>query len=408
MWPDRHLLELFNIELPIVQAPVAGAMDWELAVAAAEAGALGSLPCAMLNANQVREQMAKIRAHTKKPINLNFFCHTPPALNNAREARWRERLAPYYSELAIDPAAPVPSSNRTAFDPVMCEVVEETKPEVVSFHFGLPEPGLLRRLKAGRFLVMSSATTAAEARWLEACGVDAVIAQGCEAGGHRGIFLSDDIATQAGTFALVPQVVDAVKVPVIAAGGITDARGIAAAFALGAAGVQIGTAYLWCPEAKISAPHRAALKSARDDGTALTNLMTGRPARGFINRLMREVGPISEVAPEFPLAAGALAAARQGRGAGLGRLLADVGRASSLARPRYARRSIDQGARRRGARADARPRVEEVKRLRARDAQACPPRIGGRHTRRREDELLAGLREPRLRRLESGGIGGLE
>src|SRR5262249_38376959 len=160
-----------------------------------------------------------------------------------------------------------------------------------------PEAGLLQRLKAGRFLVMSSATTAAEARWLEARGVDAVIAQGYEAGGHRGIFLSDDIATQAGTFALGPQVVDAVKVPV------TDARGIAAAFALGAAGVQIGTAYLWCPEAKISAPHRAALKSARDDGTALTNLMTGRPARGIINRLMREVGPISDVAPEFPLAA---------------------------------------------------------------------------------------------------------
>src|SRR6516164_8638159 len=209
MWPDRRLLELFNIELPIVQAPVAGAMDWELAVAAAEAGALASLPCAMLN-----------------------------------------------------PDAPVPSSNRTAFNSIMCDVVEETKPDVVSFHFGLPEPALLQRLKAGRFLVMSSATTAAEARWLEARGVDAVIAQGYEAGGHRGIFLSDDIATQAGTFALVPQVVDAVKVPVIAAGAITDARGIAAAFALGAAGVQMGTAYLWCPEAKISTAHRAALKSA--------------------------------------------------------------------------------------------------------------------------------------------------
>ena len=308
MWPDRRLLELFNIELPIVQAPVAGAMDWELAAAAAEAGALGSLPCAMLNAAQVREQMAKIRAHTKKPINLNFFCHAPPVLNNAREARWRERLAPYYRELAIDPATPVPSSNRTAFDSIMCDVVEETKPDVVSFHFGLPEAGLLQRLKAAGFLVMSSATTAAEARWLDSRGVDAVIAQGYEAGGHRGVFLSDDIATQAGTFALVPQIVDAVKVPVIAAGAVTDARGIAAAFALGAAGVQMGTAYLWCPEAKISA--RAALKSARDDGTALTNLMTGRPARGFINRLMREVGPISEVAPEFPLAAGALAPLR--------------------------------------------------------------------------------------------------
>ena len=310
MWPDRRLIELFRIELPIVQAPVAGAMNWELAAEVAAAGGLGSLPCAMLNPEQVRSEMGKIRARTKNPINLNFFCHTPPVPNNAREARWRDRLAPYYRELAVDPAAPIPSSNRTAFDAVMCDVVEETKPDVVSFHFGLPAEPLLGRLKAAGFPVMSSATTAAEARWLEERGVAAVIAQGYEAGGHRGMFLSDDLAAQVGTFALIPQVVDAVKVPVIAAGGVTDARGIAAAFALGAAGVQMGTAYLWCPEAKISAPHRAALRSARDDGTAVTNLMTGRPARGFVNRVMRDIGPISDVAPEFPLAAGALAPLR--------------------------------------------------------------------------------------------------
>src|SRR5215470_7285381 len=301
MWPDRRLLELFNIELPIVQAPVAGAMDWELAVAAAEAGALASLPCAMLNPDQVREQMAKIRARTKKPVNLNFFCHTPPVLNNAREARWRERLAPYYRELAIDPAAPVPTSMRQPFNEDFCAVVEETKPGVVSFHFGLPEDGLLKRVKAAGCIVLSSATTVAEARWLEARGVDAIVAQGYEAGGHRGMFLSDDLSAQVGTFTLVPQVVDAVKVPVIAAGGITDARGIAAAFALGAAAVQIGTAFLFTPEAKISAPYRAALRDARDDGTAVTNLMTGRPARGLVNRVMREIGP--EIAPAFPLAA---------------------------------------------------------------------------------------------------------
>jgi nitronate monooxygenase len=310
MWPNNRLIDLLGIEFPIVQAPMAGAMDWELAAAAAEAGALGSLPCAMLNADQVREQMAKIRARTEKPINLGFFCHTPPVLNNAREARWRETLAPYYRELGIDPAAPVPSSNRAAFDSAFCDVVEEIKPEVVSFHFGLPEPALLKRLKALGPVVLSSATTAAEARWLEAYGADVIIAQGYEAGGHRGMFLTDDIAAQVGTFALIPQVVDAVKVPVIAAGGITDARGIAAAFALGAAGVQIGSAYLWSPEAKISAPHRAALKEAPSDSTAVTNLMTGRPARGVINRVMREIGPISDVAPEFPLAAGALAPLR--------------------------------------------------------------------------------------------------
>jgi nitronate monooxygenase len=310
MWPNNRLIDLLGIEFPFVQAPMAGAMDWELAAAAAEAGALGSLPCAMLNADQVRDQMATIRAHTENPINLNFFCHTPPVLKNEREARWRETLAPYYRELGIDPAAPVPSSNRAAFDSAFCDVVEEIKPEVVSFHFGLPEPALLKRLKALGPVVLSSATTAAEARWLEAHGADVIIAQGYEAGGHRGMFLTDDIAAQVGTFALIPQVVDAVKVPVIAAGGITDARGIAAAFALGAAGVQIGSAYLWSPEAKISAPHRAALKEAPSDSTAVTNLMTGRPARGVINRVMREIGPISDVAPEFPLAAGALAPLR--------------------------------------------------------------------------------------------------
>src|SRR5215510_212552 len=159
MWPDRRLIALFNIEIPIVQAPMAGAMDWELAAAAAEAGALGSLPCAMLNAQQVREQMGKIRARTKKPINLNFFCHTPPTLSNARETRWRERLAPYYRELGIDPAAPVPSSNRAAFNATLCDVVEEVRPQVVSFHFGLPEADLVKRVKAMGALIMSSATT---------------------------------------------------------------------------------------------------------------------------------------------------------------------------------------------------------------------------------------------------------
>jgi nitronate monooxygenase len=310
MWPDRRLIELTGIELPIVQAPMAGAMDWELAAAVAQAGALGSLPCAMLDPDAIREQVGKIRAQTGNSINLGFFCHAPPTLNNEREARWRERLAPYYRELAIDPAAPVPSSNRAAFDASFCEIVEELRPQVVSFHFGLPEPALMRRVKAAGCVILSSATTAAEARWLEARGVDAVIAQGYEAGGHRGIFLTDDLGAQVGSFALIPQIVDAVRVPVIAAGAVADARGIAAALALGAAGVQIGTAYLWCPEARISAPHRAALSSATDDGTAVTNLMTGRPARGFVNRVMREMGPISDVAPEFPLAAGALAPLR--------------------------------------------------------------------------------------------------
>ena len=319
MWPDRRLLDLFKIEHPIVLAPMAGAMDAELAIAVAQAGGLGSLPVAMLNEQQMRVQLEKFRAATDKPVNLNFFAHKPPVLNNAREHAWRERLKPYYVEFGIDPAAPVPSSNRTPFDAALCAAVEELKPEVVSFHYGLPEAALVRRVKAAGSKVMSSATTVAEARWLEANGCDAVIAQGYEAGGHRGMFLTDNLATQIGTFALVPQIVDAVKLPVIATGGIGDARAIAAALALGAAAVQIGTAFLFCPESKISAPHRAALKAARDDGTVLTNVMTGRPARGIVNRVMRELGPISDVAPEFPLAAGALAplhAKAQAQGSG--------------------------------------------------------------------------------------------
>jgi nitronate monooxygenase len=310
MWLDRRLTDLFQIELPILLAPMAGAVDFELAAAVAQAGGLGSLPCAMLDPAKALEQLMAFRARSQAKVNLNFFCHPPPELNNAREARWRERLAPYYRELGIDPAAPVPTSMRQPFDKAFCAVVEEMQPGVVSFHFGLPEEGLLKRVKAAGCAVLASATTVAEARWLEARGVDAIVAQGYEAGGHRGMFLSDDLAAQVGTFALVPQVVDAVKVPVIAAGGITDARGIAAAFALGAAAVQIGTAFLFTPEAKISAPHRTALREARDDGTAVTNLMTGRPARGLVNRVMREVGPVNEIAPAFPLAAGALAPLR--------------------------------------------------------------------------------------------------
>jgi nitronate monooxygenase len=319
MWPDRRLLDLFGIEHPIVLAPMAGAMDTDLAIAVAQAGGLASLPVAMLDEAKMRAQVATFRAATDRPLNLNFFAHKPPTLNNAREHAWREKLKPYYVEFGIDPAAPVPSTNRTPFNATLCTAVEELKPQVVSFHYGLPDAALVKRVKAAGCKVMSSATTVAEARWLEAQDCDAIIAQGYEAGGHRGMFLTDDLATQVGTFALLPQIADAVRVPVIAAGGVSDARGIAAALALGAAGAQLGTAFLFCPEAKILAPHRAALKAARDDGTALTNVMTGRPARGLINRAMRELGPISDIAPEFPLAGGALAplhAKAQAQGSG--------------------------------------------------------------------------------------------
>jgi nitronate monooxygenase len=307
MWPDRRLIELFETEFPIVLAPMAGVMDAELMVAAAEGGALGSLPCAMLSVEKAREQVNIFRQRVSAPVNMNFFCHTPADADAKREAGWKQRLAAYYKEFGVDPAAPINAANRAPFDAAMCGLVEELKPEVVSFHFGLPEQALLERVKAAGCIVMSSATIVKEAIWLEENGADVIIAQGAEAGGHRGMFLTENIAEQPGTFALVPQVVDAVKVPVIAAGGIADGRGIAAAFALGAAGVQIGTAYLRCPESRVSAPARVALAQAPDDATVITNVMTGRPARGVANRVMREVGPISPDAPAFPHAATALA-----------------------------------------------------------------------------------------------------
>jgi len=307
MWPDRRLIELFKTEFPIVLAPMAGVMDADLVIAAAQGGALGSLPCAMLSAEKACEQVKIIRQRVSAPINMNFFCHRAGDPDAGSQARWKLRLEGYYSEYGVDPAAPVNAVNRAPFDEAMCEVVEELKPEIVSFHFGLPEKSLLRRVKAAGCIVISSATIVKEAVWLEENGADAIIAQGMEAGGHRGMFLTDNIAEQPGTFALVPQVVDAVKVPVIASGGIADGRGIAAAFALGAAGVQIGSAYLRCPESKVSALARVALAQALDDSTVITNVMTGRPARGVPNRLMREVGPISPDAPAFPHAATALA-----------------------------------------------------------------------------------------------------
>jgi nitronate monooxygenase len=303
MWPDRRIIELCKTEFPIVQAPMAGVMDADLVIAAAQGGALGSLPCAMISAEKAREQVNIIRQRVSAPINLNFFCHAPVEADPAREAGWKKRLEAYHKELGLDPAVPSTAANRAPFDAAMCEVVEDLKPEVVSFHFGLPDQALLKRVKAAGCLVMGSATIVKEAIWLQENGADVIIAQGAEAGGHRGMFLTDNIAEQPGTFALVPQVVDAVKVPVIAAGGIADGRGIAAAFALGAAGVQIGTAYLRCPESKLIAPARVALAQARDDSTVITNVMTGRPARGVANRVMREVGPISPDAPAFPHAA---------------------------------------------------------------------------------------------------------
>lgn len=313
------LQQLLGVELPIIQAPMAGVQDHALAVAVSNAGGLGSLPCAMLSPQAMRRELTALLSQTDKPFNVNFFCHTPPVPDAARETAWRKLLAPYYAELGIDPSQIREGPARTPFNEEAADVLEEFRPAVVSFHFGLPAPGLLARVKSWGAKILSSATTVAEARWLEERGVDAIIAQGLEAGGHRGMFLSEDVTTQVGTMALVPQIVKAVRVPVIAAGGIADARGVAAAMALGAAGVQVGTAYLLCPEATTSAVHRAALVGEAASHTALTNVFSGRPARGIVNRILRELGPINPAAPAFSMAAtalGPLRAEAERRGSG--------------------------------------------------------------------------------------------
>jgi len=302
--------ELLGGELPIVQAPMAGVQGSALAVAVSNAGGIGSLPCAMLAADGLRKELAAITAQTRRPYNVNFFCHTPPTADVEREARWRALLAPYYRELDIDPSTIPTGPGRNPFSSEMADVLDAFRPPIVTFTFGLPSEDLMARVRKLGAKIIGTATTVVEARWLEARGVDAIVAQGYEAGGHRGIFLSDDLTTQIGTLALLPQIVRAVRIPVLAAGGIGDARGVAAATALGAAGAQIGTAYLLCPEATTSAVHRAVARGEAGEHTAVTNLFTGRPARGVVNRFMREVGPVNPAAPAFPLATAALAPLR--------------------------------------------------------------------------------------------------
>lgn len=313
------LQALLGTELPIVQAPMAGVQEHALAAAVSNAGGLGSLPCAMLSVEGIRKELEALKAKTTRPFNVNFFCHVPPEPSADREAAWRQLLGPYYKEFGIDPATIPAGPGRAPFSEEAAEVLSAFKPAVVSFHFGLPKPALLERVRSMGAKIVSSATTVEEARWLESQGVDAIIAQGVEAGGHRGMFLSEELTTQIGTFALLPQIVRAVRVPVIAAGGIADRTGIAAAMALGASGVQIGTAYLLSAEATTSKVHRAALKSEAVRHTALTNLFTGRPARGVVNRIIRELGPINPAAPAFPLATTAITPLRakaEARGSG--------------------------------------------------------------------------------------------
>jgi nitronate monooxygenase len=297
MWPRTDLLNLLGVTHPIIQAPMSGFSSPALVAAVSNAGALGSLGCAALSAQMMRDQIEEIRRATNRPFNLNYFVHPAPHIDAHVASRVRERLAAYYDEFGLG-TAPEPSDPFPRFDEERVQLLLDLRPRVVSFHFGLPPPDMLTRVKQSGAIVVSSATTVAEARRLEREGVDAIIAQGFEAGGHRGTFTQGNGAGLVGTMALVPQVVDAVRVPVIAAGGIADGRGIAAAFALGASGVQIGTAFLGCPEAVVPAAHREALHRAADEDTRLTRVFTGRPARALRNRLIDEMGDMEAL--EFP------------------------------------------------------------------------------------------------------------
>lgn len=304
------LNETLEVALPIIQAPMAGVQDSALAVSVSNAGGLGSLPCAMLDDAGLEKQLSLIQSQTSSAFNVNFFAHTPPAPNPDREQQWLTALQPYYDELGIDIDSIPTGAQRLPFREEALAVIAKFKPKAVSFHFGLPEKYFLDEIRGWGGKILSTATTISEAQWLEDKNVDAIIVQGIEAGGHRGHFLSGDLNRQLGLFALLPQVAQKVSTPLIATGGIADSAGVAAALKLGASMVQVGTSYLLCTEATTSAIHRAALKSGDARLTAVTNLFTGRPARGIINRLMRELGPISELAPEFPLAAAAIAPLR--------------------------------------------------------------------------------------------------
>jgi nitronate monooxygenase len=306
MWPDDRLTKLLGIEIPIIQAPMAGASTIAMAAAVSEAGGLGSLACAAMTAEQVRQAYADARAETHQALNLNFFAHAPASSDHAAARDWLGKLSPYFGEFGVEPPLGLSAGLIRPFDEATCQAVEEISPKIASFHFGLPAPALVQRIKSASVNIMSTATTVAEAVWLADHGCDAVIAQGIEAGGHRGMFLTTDISTQMGTMSLVPQIVDAVNIPVIAAGGVADARGIAAAFALGAAGVQIGTAYLLSDEAGVSPLYRMTVMSPAPV-TAITNVMSGRPTRCVVNRAIRDLGPMVPEPPAFPTGFAAMA-----------------------------------------------------------------------------------------------------
>jgi nitronate monooxygenase len=305
------LQALLGIQRPIIQAPMAGVQGSDLCIAVSNAGGLGSLPCAMLNSEQLLTEINNIKGATGQPYNLNFFCHQQPEQNNQQQSQWRKLLQPYYKELQLDSDTPFLAPSRQPFSHVIADLIEDLQPPVISFHFGLPSPDLLRRVKSWGCKILGCATTLAEAQWLEARGVDAIIAQGIEAGGHRGMFLSTELNKQNELSTLLSQLRGQISLPIIAAGGLANAEDVSIALSQGASGAQLGSAYLLCPETNTSTVHRAAIRSEAARSTIITNVFSGRPARGIVNRLIREIGPINSEVPDFPHASDAIAPLRK-------------------------------------------------------------------------------------------------
>jgi nitronate monooxygenase len=297
-WKNNALTELLGISVPIIQAPMAGASTPEMVIAATKAGALGSLGTALQSIEQIQGEVAAVRQQSNLPFNMNFFAHERPDTTKPTNPAVSKLLSDWHERLGTDTVVS-PSEATLPFNEEMCQLVLDIEPSVVSFHFGLPNQDMVQSLKDSGFVVLSSATSVSEAVWLSDHGVDAVIAQGYEAGGHNGWFLDRGTSDVATTLALVPRIVDAVDVPVVAAGGISDGRGIAAAMMLGAQGVQIGTALLASPECAISEVYKQAILDATGDETTHTKAFSGREARGLVNDYTTTSHHIDDW-PDFP------------------------------------------------------------------------------------------------------------
>lgn len=300
--PTNSLLTLLGIDLPIIQAPMAGVSTAALAAAVSNAGGLGSLGLGSSSVEQAREQIRLLKTATDKPFNVNFFCHQPAQVDHQQEQQWLERLRPYFSEFSVEPPQHIAADYESfLLQPAMLEMLLEERPPVVSFHFGLPEQGVIDALKQAGIRLLGCATQLAEAQAIEAAGLDAIIAQGYEAGGHRGVF-NPETDLQLGLLALLAQLTKHCSLPLIAAGGIMNGQAIATVQRMGASAAQLGTAFVACPESSANAAYRAVLCSEQAARTGVTQVISGRPARGIINRMHTEIAQYSEELPAYPIA----------------------------------------------------------------------------------------------------------